>query len=75
MKDFQPSRLRTKNFNLQEQKQELSTSKNKNSNVHPPSFLNEQKNLDNPLTLFLNLKNKKNLNYMAHDMIIASPKN
>jgi hypothetical protein len=38
--------LKWKIFNLQdqEQKQELSTSKNKNSNLHPPSFLNEQKN-------------------------------
>ncbi len=44
MKDFQPSKLRTKIFNLQEQKQEFSTSKNKNNNLHPPSFLNEQKN-------------------------------
>jgi hypothetical protein len=44
MKFFQPSRLRTKKFNLQEQKQELSTSKNKNINLHPPSFLSEQKN-------------------------------
>jgi hypothetical protein len=30
MKKIQPSRLRTKKFNFEEQKQELATSKNKN---------------------------------------------
>jgi hypothetical protein len=69
MEDFQPSI-----FNIKEKEQKLSISKNDNKNLQPPSFLNKQKTCKQPFNFTFELEKQKKKNYVAHDMIIASPK-
>ncbi len=60
----------------------LSTSKNKNKNIQSSRIRTfnlqvlkiNKKNCTNLSALLLNWKKIRNLNYVAHDMIIASPK-